>query len=69
VNALKNQTDSVVGKMGQDIKCQIRWSGLSMRLLDTLRYILHLMFSNLENCNIWQPFCPGGAKQTSLYTT
>jgi len=61
--------DSVVGKMVQDIKCQIRWSDPSMRLLDTLRYILHLMFSHLEICYIWQPFCPGDARQTSLYTT
>jgi hypothetical protein len=34
---------------------------LSMRLLATLIYILHIMFYYPENCDIWQPFGPGCA--------
>jgi hypothetical protein len=27
--------ESAAGKTGQDVKCQVKWLGLSMRLLDT----------------------------------
>jgi hypothetical protein len=36
--------ESAAGKTGQDIKYQIKWLGLSMRLLGTLRYTLGITF-------------------------
>jgi hypothetical protein len=46
--------ESAAWKTGQDIKWQVKWLGLSMWLLCTLRCILSIIFWYVENCDIWQ---------------
>jgi hypothetical protein len=36
-------------------------TGLYMKMLATLRYVLGIMLEALEDCNIQKPFGPGGA--------
>jgi hypothetical protein len=40
INSDEKEIESLPGKTGQDIKWQIKWSGLSMTLLGRLRYTL-----------------------------
>jgi hypothetical protein len=46
---------------GQDIKWQVKWLRLSIRLLGTLRYIMSIIFRYPVSCDIRQTFGPGGA--------
>ena len=46
-----------MGKTGQYIKWQVRWLGVTLRLLGTLRYALCVTFWYLENY-FYQPLVP-----------
>jgi hypothetical protein len=51
-------TESMAGKTRQDIKHQIKWLDMSLRLLDTLDYTLGITFYLPENYNIQQSWRP-----------
>jgi hypothetical protein len=67
VNSGEKGLENAAWKTGLDIKWQVKCLGPSMRLLDTLRYTLSIIFWYLENCNIRQTFGPGGAGYGRLY--
>jgi hypothetical protein len=62
-------TDSAAGKIRHDIKHQIKWLDLSLWLLDTLDYTLHITFYLPENYNIQQPSGPGGTGYHNIHST
>jgi len=58
VNSDGNETETLTG-IRQDIKLQMKWLGLFMKFLVTLKYMLGIMFLYPENHCVRQLFGPG----------
>jgi len=59
VNSDRNETETLTGVTRQDIKLQMKWLGLFMKFLVTLKYTLGIIFLYPENHCVRQLFGPG----------
>jgi hypothetical protein len=58
---------TVAGATGQDIKCQMKWLGLSTKMLGILKYKWGITFQYPENYTVRQLFGSGGAGHHNFY--